>query len=454
MRLGFVPIAATLVALAGSLLAARPKAIASARPALRLVYSLPSDCQTLGPGGAACDPPPPEQRDLVTDLFAQAEGKEGRLEVAYMMVDDSEILGALCRAGQRGAKVELLVDTKEWGPSYAIAPKRCDLDIRYLGDLRVGKDQSIVEWRIQHTKYAYVDRAPDARDVGFMASTGNLSGGAFVSNYEYWITGSVPKTSLFFRSHECMTSSLRKAAGALPRSVSLPWYTNGVDPPKSDNPVLFRDELDACLRELGMLPSNPRLWVEDALRLEGIAALFGPLQVDTLYTTLLDNLARVPRGGSLRLSMQHFTSPHLAALLREAAERGVSVRLLLDDDTLLGTGMVPRAREFYDTHLRGSAIETRFVATNAALPTRPKLHDKFIVFDAVDGERRAMAGSCQFSGVALTANYESEYLISDPSLTSSFVELHDALWKRSLSENEVLAKRDGKPVEPSELHEP
>jgi phosphatidylserine/phosphatidylglycerophosphate/cardiolipin synthase-like enzyme len=119
-------------------------------------------------------------------------------------------------------------------------------------------------------------------------------------------------------------------------------------------------------------------------------------------------------------------------------DRGVEVKLIMDDDVISGEGEVPGVRQFYDSQLKESVsgIKVQFLVTNAA--DRQMMHNKFLVLENVDGEKtRVFSGAGHFTDAGLRDNYENFYVTESDELSAKYGKLFDYLWPRTVTQSDI-----------------
>jgi hypothetical protein len=374
------------------------------------------------PTETSCVAAEPDKAMLLADIVRAADN--GRLTVATMHVDDPGAHAALCAAAQHGAQLSLLLDRNLFAKEHLRWLASCAgplgrFEARYFGDIETSGRKTT--WRLQHAKFLLAE--PPAGPARIGISTGNLSEGAMTDNVELWLDIGAPRTSSFYRTHICMAEAFHAAAPAHP----LP----GADAPASDDPKAFAQHLSSCMHQRGETPSWDAWHVEALLAREGIATLPGPLPDAPLAKVLLDHTARLGRNGAVDVVMPAFTSQYFLGALRDAAARGIPVRILLDARILRASGGLVHAWTFYRDYIRNAGLEVRFIVMDGdAL-----MHHKAALFRNVDsGAHRAVVGSGRATTAALRDNYENDYVISDRASVGSLLRSFDAMWAQGMPE--------------------
>ena len=132
---------------------------------------------------------------------------------------------------------------------------------------------------------------------------------------------------------------------------------------------------------------------------------------------------------SVDILMHHFTFKSLAKEVRNAAERGVKVRLVVnaaDEDE-------HRTGEF--ALLEAAGGEIRFKRSNADL--YQLCHHKTAIIDRT----KVLNGSGNWSGSGFFQNYENYVRYTSPTVSGAFNEAFERIWDQSLSRESVAMGR-------------
>lgn len=119
---------------------------------------------------------------------------------------------------------------------------------------------------------------------------------------------------------------------------------------------------------------------------------------------------------SVVAALYRLGNPRLAAELRGARERGVSVRLVLNNnDHYEENQAAQRTLKDYDIDFR---------TLHGRVGDKSKMHHKFAV---VDG-RTVLTGSYNWTLESEERNYENLVMLREPGLVASFVSEFERLW--------------------------
>lgn len=373
--------------------------------------------------------------DKVKAMIERAKDSTANIYIAYFSFSNFAAFDALCAAGKRGVQIEGYFDT-DYKADQNNNPNRlqsqCQQDptgaknvnIFFLGEKKKNPDGSLLVWRLHHNKFLIVDPGPNENNVNLNFSSGNLSASGLSIHFDHWAKLIVTKDSNIFKTHQCVLQSLR-AAITIGNNEPLP----------TDRPEVYQSTLRTCLQSVD---TN----VESAVAKEGIAPLFAPNTNNDIYRTLKTNIDSVVKGGKIYGAIQHFLHLGIKSDLARAVQRGVEVRLIMDDDVILGSSEVPGVGDFYQQQLKPSGIKIQFLQTNASV--MQMMHNKFLIFEKaqVKGvlQNRVFSGAGHFTTSAMKNNYENFYLTQNATLTAKYQDLFNYMWPRSVGEQVASGK--------------
>jgi phosphatidylserine/phosphatidylglycerophosphate/cardiolipin synthase-like enzyme len=116
---------------------------------------------------------------------------------------------------------------------------------------------------------------------------------------------------------------------------------------------------------------------------------------------------------TLDIAMYSLTSRDIAEALKEAARRGVKVRVIRDISQTKETGDA-------DAYLGGTEVEVRLLKGIG----RGIMHDKFAVFDGKEG----FTGSYNWTQNAELDNYENAFFFTGPQILYAYEKEFARLW--------------------------
>lgn len=348
---------------------------------------------------------------------------KAKIFVAYFSFSNKPIFKKLCEKATAGVPIEFFLDSSYRGNKLAndlVACGPSNVRLHFIGKMDTSNPSDII-WRLHHNKFLIVDSG-DGQPVKINFSSGNLSAYGTSLHFDHWVTITAEPHSNIYRTHRCVVSSMLMAIDP---------DQDGVDA-DLDDPEIYRTTLDTCLRDIASLR------VEDAIAKETIAPLFSPNPKNEIANTLVSEIKKIQAGDTIRGAIQHFTHTAIARALVEACSRGVKVQMIMDDDVLSGESEVPGVKEFFDSYLDNTCVQTQFMQTNAA--GFQMMHNKFLIL----GTKRVFAGAGHFTYSAMTKNYENFYLMQTDAIVTQYNDMFDYMWQWSLDKKaaeESLAKQ-------------
>jgi len=119
---------------------------------------------------------------------------------------------------------------------------------------------------------------------------------------------------------------------------------------------------------------------------------------------------------SIDIAVYNFTASELAEALYAARARGVSIRVLTDQERAQTGGSGIRG-----LRLNGVPVRT------LGVPEQSLMHHKFAVFD----ERIVVTGSYNWTNSAEHVNYENVIILDDPGVVNRFRQEFQRLWREA-----------------------
>ena len=371
------------------------------------------------------------------DQYALSKVKPGKalpnVYIAYLSFSNQTIQGKLCEVGKAGIPVEVILDNGSLGQGDQVLgcqkdPKNPNVKVSYLGGL------TSTPWRLHHNKYLIID-PNDGTPVSTNFSSGNLSSFGTSLHLDHWVMITADKSSNLIRANLCVAQDGMHAAIAKAKETGM--YANGQADGQFDQVVAdaYISARDACYKAKKVIPMSDS---EAAVKAEGIAPLFSPNTNDEVYQTAHREFlkvtaeAKAKRPAYIYIAIQHFLHSGVRRDLIDAANAGVDVRIIMDDDVVLGSSEVQGVKEFYDTYLKPSKIKIRFASTNAAI--KQMMHNKFTILNG----KRTLSGAGHFTTAAMNNNWENFYLIENAGLMKKYAAYFKELWDVSIDESAVV----------------
>lgn len=366
--------------------------------------------------------------DLAEDV------EKSKIVIAYYSFSNMTIFNKLCEKGKQGFKIEGFFDNDYKGEG--ALPTRLASECQGPDTETLGKNVKVYflgdkvnTWRLHHNKFLIVDPG-NGTPLSINFSSGNLSPFGLSAHFDHWVLMRAAADTNVATHYLCVVDALK---AAVKNSIM-------------DNPVLYRNTLNGCLKEKKAIFSEVLTdWIEKAIAKERIAPFFSPNPTDQIAKYLVQQINSVVPQGKIYGCMQHFTHPEIATALKAAANRGVKVQLLMDDDVVTGQSEVPRVGEFYKKFLKPTKMQIRFMQTNAG--DIQMMHNKFLVLEGVkvNGKivSRVFSGAGHFTTAGMKNNYENFALTQVDSLTLQYRDLYTYMLPNSMNEDEAIKGTQG-----------
>ena len=366
----------------------------------------------------------------ILEKFAIAKAKAGaspKVHIAYFSFSNKLVHEKLCEVGKLGIPMTIVLDNGSKGQADKVAacqkdPQKPNVKVSYLGGVRQ-------PWRLHHNKFLVVDPG-DGTDFSINFSSGNLSTYGTSLHLDHWVVATAPANSNLTRSHLCVIKGLDEAVKTADETGM---YATGEADSKFDRQVVnaYIDTRGACFTKTGVIPTMES---DKALEAEGIAPSYSPNKKNEVLKVFIRELERVTARQNageemyIYIAIQHFLHRDVKAALVNAANAGVDVRLVMDDDVARGESEVPGVSKFYREELRGKGMEIRFAQTNAG--ARQMMHNKLAI---LSGER-TFSGAGHYTTAAMKNNWENFYLVQNRKLVREYTTYFKELWEKSLDE--------------------
>jgi hypothetical protein len=310
-------------------------------------------------------------------------------------------------------------------------------------------------WRLHHNKTLVVDPGNgDYVNVNF--SSGNLSAFGTSLHHDHWGMLTAPASSNLVKAHKCVFEGLAQA-DALATKVGM--YSGGVKS-QFDGQVAdaYINGRDSCYKKNGVPQMGEPNGIEAALANpnEGVAPIFSPNKFNEVLKTFTAEIRKVTQRakqasgsdrGYIYIAVQHFLNWQIAQALQDAAQAGVDVRIVFDDDLASNSGEVEGVLEFMESELKPYGIKIRFIETNHfAGGNGQMMHNKFAILSNIQdpSKTRTFSGAGQYTGAAMHDNWENFYLAQKPQFSKLYGNYFKKLWDVSVDE----ARANGGPTTP------
>jgi HKD family nuclease len=383
------------------------------RPIISVLNTWP-DCKHASHREGWCDytdsKPNLNRQELLKHIFPTKEFSNlSNIFIASFTIGDKEFSEKLCQQANLKRNVTVLLDRDKANQRELQELESCSSknEIKFL---KLGRNGEWPEWFNQHIKLWKFDNLIDGSEMIIFGS-GNAAPLSFSLSYENWFKVKAAKESNFSKEHTCLVSALKKAALL---------DSNGL--PIKNVKEQYNKEMVSCRKGAHVME------FEKALAKEKIAPLFSLVNEDNPRQKLVNAINTVEKGREILGTTQIFTDKYLADAMKEAVQRGVKVRLILEDDIIKGSDDKTEAPAFYHKYLKKSGIELRFIETNQNI--NQFMHMKFLIL----GGNTLVCGSPQLSYSAFSQSFENLYFITDPGVISDSQKLFQKLWEFAYSD--------------------
>lgn len=376
------------------------------------------------------------------DQYALKKAEQGlspKVFINYFSFSNKAVHKKLCEVGKAGVQMEIVLDNGSRGQADTVEacqkdPQKPNIKVSYLGGMTSSP------WRLYHNKFMMIDPGDDS-PVSINFSSGNLSSFGTSLHLDHWVLMTAPKESNLVKAHVCVVQGIQKAIEV---ATDKGMYADGSVDSAYDEEVAqsYVSMRDGCYKKSGVIPMTES---ERAIQLEGVSPSFSPNNNDEAYKVLSAEIrkitARAKKGEStyIYIAIQHFLHRGVSRDLVNAKNAGVDVRIVMDDDVVLGSSEVQGVSEFYK-QLKEQGLVIRFAQTNAEI--RQMMHNKLAVFN---GER-SFSGAGHYTYAALQNNWENFYLIENAGLMKQYGEYFKELWEKSVDENGVKGGASSAPA--------
>ncbi len=352
-----------------------------------------------------------EESGIEATLLSWIRDKEVKsIRLSYFTFGSSKIANALCEeAASRALSVEVYLQSEFVSP-----PDKAQGVYKKLLDCSAVQPSLKVFGRgskgwLNHAKIFFAESEDKVRVT---SSSANLSGSGISLHYDNWIFLELPRAHPVALANRCFFDSLKSMLAA--------------DGKQDKN--LFQKSQNVC-------PSQVEANHITFLTVPAPPKAKKPID---LLLGLIQNAKT-----SITIAAHKITSPPsksfiLVPTLVEAIKRGVKVRIVFDDDTILkargikgseALNVSPDEIAGYKA-LKDAGAEITFLDTNEKLMTL--MHNKFMIFD----ETTVFTGAGNFSSASLTGkNTEQFYILSIADITTAYLKAWNELRTWSFAED-------------------
>ena len=370
-----------------------------------------------------------------------------KVSVAYFSFSNKGIQRKFCEISSKGVQVRVFLDNGSAGqideqvmnnPACRDSEGKLNVRLSYLGGNTTAGSGGI--WQLHHNKFMMIETPNNKVRLNF--SSGNLSSFGTSLHLDHWVMTKAPAGSNLIRAHKCVMSGLEAASEKAKEDE-----VGGKEIGQS-----YIVEREKCFDEQNVIPreslADTNVQIAKALGSEEIAPLYSPNNNKYVEKAFIDALGRVPKGGYIYIAIQHFLHPGVSFALTKAAQRGVDVRIVMDDDALRGESEVPGVDVMIKKLVLVKGIQIRFAETNRQAGGNGALmHNKFAI---LNGEM-TFSGAGHYTNAALNVNWENFYFAKNNTVLNSYSKYFNELWNESVDFNYTISKGAKESSVPSKL---
>ena len=159
------------------------------------------------------------------------------------------------------------------------------------------------------------------------------------------------------------------------------------------------------------------------------------MEAEVVFTRSASGAAVIERqirsaANSVVAALYRFSSRRLASALKEARDRGASVRICLNDNDHYDENRAAQAT------LAGLGIPLRLLHGRAG--SGSKMHHKFLVIDG----QTTVTGSYNWTPESEARNYENLIVLREPRLAAAYSDEFEALWNEGQPPDALVNRED------------
>lgn len=390
-----------------------------------------------------------EQLDTTLNHISTAQ-----VFIAYFSFSNSGVQRKICELSSKGVQIRVFLDGGSAGtidrgimanPSCLDRYGKLNVKLSYLGGKTDGGAGGI--WRLHHNKFLFIDLG-DGSPVRVNFSSGNLSSYGTSLHLDHWVTMVAPADSNIVRAHRCVMQGLEAADQA--QQTLGPISAQEGDRIVAQSYISTREN---CFDENQVQPrvngGSTRYQIQEVLEREQIAPLFSPNNDNYVAESFIRAIRNLRNGDYLYIAIQHFLHGGVASALVDASNRGVDVRIIMEDGSLKGESEVPGVDKMIRSlQQRASGIQVRFAETNHNNGDRPAMmHNKLAILNG----KMTFSGAGHYTNAALRNNWENFYFVTNRGVISSYAKYFKHLWEQSVDENYTRSHGQNKSTEAPQL---
>ena len=398
-----------------------------------------------------------ELSGMVKNINAQLDSAlehptTAKVSIAYFSFSNKGVQRKVCELSKKGIRVRVFLDGGSAGTidNGIMKNSECldsqgklNVKLSYLGGQTNGNSGGI--WRLHHNKFLMVDPG-NGEDVKINFSSGNLSTFGTSLHLDHWVTMVAPANSNLVRAQKCVLEGLEASVKtAETASGSLAAIDRAIAQSSINQREKCFDEQNVFPRVSGGLIQNQ---IQMILAKEEIAPLFSPNNNSYVEKAFISEISKIPSGGYLYIAIQHFLHPGVGQALIAAANRGVDVRIIMEDGVLKGESEVPGVdRMIGNLRLKAPSLQVRFAETNHnGGKNSAMMHNKLAILNG----RMTFSGAGHYTNAALRNNWENFYFVTNKGVLQNYAKYFRQLWEQSVDAEYTTSfgKKPGKPPSP------
>lgn len=392
-------------------------------------YCLPSDREAMN-----------KLSGMVDNINAQLDTalsnvKKAQVSIAYFSFSNSGVQKKVCELSSQGVSIRIFLDRGSAGTidrgimeNSDCRDKNGTLNVKlsYLGGHTNGGSGGI--WRLHHNKFLMIDLG-NGEPVKLNFSSGNLSSYGTSLHLDHWVTMEAPADSNIVNAHRCIMKGLEAA-------VEASGTVSGLSAAKADRTVsqAYINTREQCFDAKQVLPrvngGATLAQIETILHREQIAPLFSPNNDNYVAEAFIHSIQKLESGSYLYIAIQHFLHNGVASALINASNRGVDVRIIMEDGALKRESEVPGVDKMIQNLLtKAPRMQIRFAETNHNNGDRPAMmHNKLALLNG----KMTFSGAGHYTNAAMRNNWENFYFVTNSGVIASYTKYFKSLWDQSV----------------------
>lgn len=366
--------------------------------------------------------------------------KNSSVFVAYFSFSNKGIQRKFCELSSKGVQIRVFLDKGSTGqiddvvmnsPACKDAAGNLNVKLTYLGGNTNGDAAGGGLWQLHHNKFMLIE-VPNKK-VKLNFSSGNLSSFGTSLHLDHWVMVEAPAKTNLIRAHKCVMQGLEAAAAQVAKTMVTADQTTG------QSYIAAREK---CFHKEKIIPrqNSPEYTstqIDRALQAEEIAPLFSPNNNQYVEKSFIAALNKVPKGGYIRIAVQHFLHSGVSYALTKAAQRGVDIRIIMDDDALRGESEVPGVDVMIKKLALIKGIQIRFAETNHnAGGNGAMMHNKFAILNG----SMTFSGAGHYTRAAMNVNWENFYFATNKVVIGHYEDYFKELWENSVDMDYTMSK--------------